>query len=227
MSSVECRVSSVECGVWSVKVRRFSTLVPRRTPLSTLDSQLWTLNSGHSTLDSRLSTLPQHNVVRHELAGWLQAVEDRVAAVADVQQRFLRDGGTAITMADRRMGECCEHVDLGESVGRLLQAARLAAHALAESRKQLQFQRDGPLLRPRVFGPGASAEGALPGHVFQAEQGQSVELEIALNLSIRSPDKVDYLEVVQDGKVVHAEYVPEVTSEPNYDAALGALKAQL
>jgi hypothetical protein len=38
--------------------------------------------------------------------------------------------------------------------------------------------------------------------VFQAEQGQTVELDIALNLSIRSPDKVDYLEVVQDGKVV-------------------------
>jgi thiol peroxidase len=30
-----------------------------------------------------------------------------------------------------------------------------------------------------------------------------------------------------NGKVVHAEYVPEVTSEPNYDAALAALKAQL
>jgi thiol peroxidase len=31
----------------------------------------------------------------------------------------------------------------------------------------------------------------------------------------------------KDGKVVHAEYVPEVTSEPNYDAALAALKSQL
>jgi hypothetical protein len=62
---------------------------------------------------------------------------------------------------------------------------------------------NGPLLRPRVYGPGAPAEGALPGHVFQAEPGQTVELDIALNLSIRSPDKVEYLEVVQDGKVVH------------------------
>jgi len=26
------------------------------------------------------------------------------------------------------------------------------------------------------------------------------------------------------GKVVHAEYVKEVTNHPNYDAALGALK---
>lgn len=62
---------------------------------------------------------------------------------------------------------------------------------------------NGPLLRPRVFGPGAPPEGALPGHVFQADAGQSVELQIALNLSIRSPDKVEYLEVVQDGKVLH------------------------
>ena len=29
------------------------------------------------------------------------------------------------------------------------------------------------------------------------------------------------------GKVVHAEYVPEVASEPNYDSALQALKSQL
>jgi thioredoxin-dependent peroxiredoxin len=30
----------------------------------------------------------------------------------------------------------------------------------------------------------------------------------------------------KDGKVVYSEVVPEVTSEPNYDAALQALKGQ-
>ncbi|MEC7447008.1 MAG: thiol peroxidase, partial [Planctomycetota bacterium] len=30
-----------------------------------------------------------------------------------------------------------------------------------------------------------------------------------------------------DGKVVHVEVVPEVASEPDYDAALTALKSQL
>ena len=30
-----------------------------------------------------------------------------------------------------------------------------------------------------------------------------------------------------NGQVVHAQYVPEVTEEPNYDAALDALKSQL
>jgi hypothetical protein len=62
---------------------------------------------------------------------------------------------------------------------------------------------NGPMLRPQVFGPGAGQEGALPGHVFQAEKGQTVELDIALNLAIRSPDKVEYLEVVKNGEVVH------------------------
>jgi thiol peroxidase len=27
-----------------------------------------------------------------------------------------------------------------------------------------------------------------------------------------------------DGKLTHVEYVPEITSEPNYDGALGAAK---
>ena len=31
----------------------------------------------------------------------------------------------------------------------------------------------------------------------------------------------------KDGNVAHAEYVPEVASEPDYDAALAALKSQL
>ncbi|MEX2173551.1 MAG: CehA/McbA family metallohydrolase [Pirellulaceae bacterium] len=60
---------------------------------------------------------------------------------------------------------------------------------------------NGPMLRPQVFGPGAPQEGALPGHVFQADKGATVELDIALNLATR--DKIEYLEVVQDGKVVH------------------------
>jgi hypothetical protein len=60
---------------------------------------------------------------------------------------------------------------------------------------------NGPLLRPRVFGPGAPQEGALPGHVFQADAGQTVELSISLNLSIR--EKVEYLEIIQDGQRAH------------------------
>ena len=53
---------------------------------------------------------------------------------------------------------------------------------------------NGPLLRPRV-------NGELPGHVFQGQPGEVVELTVQLNLSLR--DRVDYLEVIQNGKVVH------------------------
>ena len=51
---------------------------------------------------------------------------------------------------------------------------------------------NGPMLRPRV-------NGQLPGHVFTAKTGESVQLTISLNLSLR--DKVEYLEVVKNGKV--------------------------
>jgi hypothetical protein len=59
---------------------------------------------------------------------------------------------------------------------------------------------NGPMLRPRVHGPGATREGALPGHVFKADAGQTVELNVALNLAIR--EKVDYLEIVKDGRPI-------------------------
>lgn len=63
------------------------------------------------------------------------------------------------------------------------------------------FVTNGPLLRPRVHGPGTGEEGALPGHVFTATAGQTVELQIELKLSTRDP--IDYLEIVRDGVVVH------------------------
>ena len=53
---------------------------------------------------------------------------------------------------------------------------------------------NGPLIRPSV-------EGQPPGHVFKADRGQTVELEIGLSLSTR--DKVSYLEIVKDGVTEH------------------------
>jgi hypothetical protein len=54
---------------------------------------------------------------------------------------------------------------------------------------------NGPLIRdPRV-------NGQLPGHVFRAAAGESVECQATLNLSLR--DKVEYLEVIKDGQVAH------------------------
>jgi hypothetical protein len=54
---------------------------------------------------------------------------------------------------------------------------------------------NGPLIRdPRV-------NGQLPGHVFQAPAGETLQLHAALNLSTR--ERIEYLEVVKNGEVVH------------------------
>jgi hypothetical protein len=52
---------------------------------------------------------------------------------------------------------------------------------------------NGPLLRPRV-------NGQLPGHVFKAAAGEEVSLTFALELGLA--EKVDYLEIVNNGRVV-------------------------
>jgi hypothetical protein len=54
------------------------------------------------------------------------------------------------------------------------------------------FVTNGPLLRPRV-------NGQLPGHVFQAGEGELVELDIALKLATR--EKIEYLEIIKNGHV--------------------------
>lgn len=53
---------------------------------------------------------------------------------------------------------------------------------------------NGPLLRPRV-------NGQLPGHLFRGRAGESISLVTNLNLALR--DKVNYLEIVKNGQVVH------------------------
>ena len=53
---------------------------------------------------------------------------------------------------------------------------------------------NGPLLRPVV-------EGQYPGHVFTAAEGETLHLHTALNLSAR--ETIQYLEIVQNGRVAH------------------------
>jgi hypothetical protein len=50
---------------------------------------------------------------------------------------------------------------------------------------------NGPLIRPNV-------EGQLPGYVFKADEGKTLELLIALTLSTR--EKIRYLEVIKNGR---------------------------
>ena len=54
---------------------------------------------------------------------------------------------------------------------------------------------NGPLLRPAVHGQ-------LPGHVFRAEKGTKLELEIGLTLSTRQP--ISYLDLIKNGRVEHS-----------------------
>ncbi|MBN2579602.1 MAG: hypothetical protein JXB10_11480 [Pirellulales bacterium] len=54
------------------------------------------------------------------------------------------------------------------------------------------FVTNGPLMRVDV-------DGHSPGHVFQADRGQAIELEIGLTLSTRQP--ISYLEIIKDGKI--------------------------
>ena len=57
-------------------------------------------------------------------------------------------------------------------------------------------------------------------HSFGKNWGVLIESGLPLKLLARSVFVVD-----KAGKVTYAEYVPEVTSHPNYDAALAALQA--
>jgi len=54
------------------------------------------------------------------------------------------------------------------------------------------FVTNGPLLRPTV-------EGELPGHVFRADAGKELDLDIGLTLSTADP--ISYLEIIQNGQI--------------------------
>jgi hypothetical protein len=54
---------------------------------------------------------------------------------------------------------------------------------------------NGPLIRPL-------ANGHLPGHVFTLSAGESVAIDIAMNMAIREP--VRYMEVIHDGRLAQS-----------------------
>jgi len=62
---------------------------------------------------------------------------------------------------------------------------------------------NGPLLRPRV-------NGELPGHVFQANAGEEIELDIAVDVASR--DKLKRLEVIRNGEVVEVLRLNKMTN---------------
>lgn len=54
---------------------------------------------------------------------------------------------------------------------------------------------NGPLLRPLVAGK-------LPGHVFTAQAGETLDLDVNLKLSTRDP--IQYVEIIKNGRVEHS-----------------------
>jgi len=54
---------------------------------------------------------------------------------------------------------------------------------------------NGPLLRP-------VANGRQPGHVFQAPEGESLTVDVAMNFTLR--DKISYIELVKNGRVAQS-----------------------
>lgn len=61
---------------------------------------------------------------------------------------------------------------------------------------------NGPLIRQPLV------NGELPGHVFRADEGQTVELMATLSLSIR--ESVEYLEIIKNGRVEHEVRLDDV-----------------
>ncbi len=59
---------------------------------------------------------------------------------------------------------------------------------------------NGPLLRP-------SLGGFYPGYTFKGAAGEKLQLEMALKLTVR--DEVDYLEVIQNGRVFYSARLEE------------------
>lgn len=63
---------------------------------------------------------------------------------------------------------------------------------------------NGPMLRPRV-------NNQLPGFVFEGFAEEKFELEVGLKLSMR--EKVDYLEIVKNGQVIHHVMLDEYAKQ--------------
>jgi hypothetical protein len=62
---------------------------------------------------------------------------------------------------------------------------------------------NGPLLRTKV-------DGELPGYVFQLYDGERREFQIALDLAFYEANKVEYLEIIQNGRSLHQVRLEEL-----------------
>ena len=68
---------------------------------------------------------------------------------------------------------------------------------------------NGPLIRP-------VANGCPPGEVFEAVEGDTLSLDVALNVTVR--DKVSYFELIKDGRVAYSVRYDELAKTGHFPA---------
>lgn len=69
------------------------------------------------------------------------------------------------------------------------------------------FVTNGPLVRP-------VANSRYPGHVFQVPEGETLTLDVALNLTLR--DKVSYVELIKNGRVAESLRFEEIAQTGHF-----------
>jgi hypothetical protein len=106
--------------------------------------------------------------------------------------RIAPSAGSGFGINDSHLGYNRVYVTLGGS-----QSDAQWWEKLKEGRSMVT---NGPLLRPLV-------NGELPGAKFQMAQGDTLELEVALSLSVQDP--VEYLEIVYNGKSLYRARLDE------------------
>ena len=68
---------------------------------------------------------------------------------------------------------------------------------------------NGPLIRPM-------ANGRVPGHVFKAEEGESISLDVVLSFTYRASEPITYFELIKDGRVAQSVRYEELAKTGHF-----------
>ena len=93
-----------------------------------------------------VAALVQGGVVGHKQAAFQHLLNDRVAALGDVQHVAAVHHGFGVVVADGRLGKAGQHVQLGHAGGGFLDAQDLGRDGREQVGKQLVLQNQQPLV---------------------------------------------------------------------------------
>ena len=91
--------------------------------------------------------LIQERVVRHEQAAFEHLLNDRVAALFNLHDAALIDGGHDVVVLECGLGKACQHVQLRHGGRRALDADDLGRNRREQVSEQLMFEDEQPLIR--------------------------------------------------------------------------------